>query len=67
MLLVALANLVFALALIEGVGIRDGGFADPSGFIDTGGLEWLRFRVKGRLLKVLLLAKVGTGSPDDDR
>lgn len=66
MLLVALANLVFVLALAEGVGIRDGGFEDPSGFMDTGGLERLRFRVNGRLLKVLLLGSVGIGSSDGD-
>jgi hypothetical protein len=59
MLLVALANLVFALEPIEGVGIRDGGF------IDTGGLELLRFRVRGRLLKVRLLGKAGNGSSDN--
>jgi hypothetical protein len=58
MLLVALANLVFALEPIKGVGIRDGGF------IDTGGLELLRFRVRGRLLKVRLLGKAGNGSSD---
>lgn len=63
-LLVALANLVFVLALVEGVGIRDGGFEGPSGFMDTGGLERLRFRVNGRLLKVLLLGRVGIGSSD---
>lgn len=66
MLLVALANLVFVLALIEGVGIRNGGFVGPSGFMETGGLERLRFRVNGRLLKVLLLGRIGIGSSDGD-
>jgi hypothetical protein len=56
--LVALANLVFALKPIDGVGIRDGGF------IDTGGLELLRFRVRGRLLKVRLFGRAGNGSSD---
>jgi hypothetical protein len=58
MLLVALANLVFALEPITGVGMRDGGF------IDTGGLELLPFRVRGRLLKVRLLGRAGSGSSD---
>jgi hypothetical protein len=59
MLFVALANLVFALEPIGGVGMRDGGF------IGTGGLELLRFRVRGRLLKVRLLGRAGNGSSDN--
>jgi hypothetical protein len=58
MLLVALASLVFAVDPIEGVGMRDGGF------IDTDGLELLRLRVRGRLLKVRLLGRAGNGSSD---
>jgi hypothetical protein len=58
MLLVALANLVFTLKPIDGVGMRDGGF------IDTCGLELLRLRVRGRLLKVRLFGRAGNGSSD---
>jgi hypothetical protein len=64
MLLVALANLVFAVEPIEGVGMRDGGFVDASGFMDTGGLELLRLLVMGKLLKVRLFGKAGNGSSD---
>ena len=63
--MVALASLVFAVEPIEGVGMRDGGFMDADGFIDTGGLEWLRFRVKGRLLNVRLFGKAGNESSDN--